>query len=288
MNTFSASNEEIASVLNKIANLLETQDASRFRILAYRKAAGYIYNMDESVSEIIKKKGKEELVSHPNIGESIASLITEYVKSGTSSLLQRLQGEVSPESVFKQVPGIGEDLAGNIAEELDIHSLEELETAAHDGRLEKVSGFGKRRVENVKAILAGMLSQAGRRRLAKTESDREGINPPTVPTLLEIDEEYRQKAEKGALKKIAPKRFNPNNKAWLTIMHEEWDGWNFTVLYSNTALAHDLGRTHDWVVIYFEKNGKEGQYTVVTETMGDLEGKRVVRGREDACREYYQ
>jgi len=179
-----------------------------------------------------------------------------------------------------QVPGIGKELAENIAEEL--------ETSAHDSRFEKVSGFGERRVENVKNSLAGMLSQSGRRRLAKDEPEMEAGNPPPVSTLLKIDEDYRKKTEKGELKKIAPKRFNPDNKAWLPIMHKERDGWNFTVLYSNTALAHNLDRTHDWVVIYFEKNGKEGQNTVVTETKGDLEGKRVVRGREDACRKYYQ
>lgn len=95
MNTFPASNKDVARVLNKIVILLEAQDASCFRITAYRKAAGCIHRLDESVSGIIREKGKEELISHPNIGESIASLVTEYVKSGTSFLLQRLLGEVS-------------------------------------------------------------------------------------------------------------------------------------------------------------------------------------------------
>jgi hypothetical protein len=61
-----------------------------------------------------------------------------------------------------------------------------------------------------------------------------------------------------------------------------------TALFSNTALAHELGRTHDWVVIYFGRDGgPEHQRTVVTETRGPLEGRRVVRGREGECREHY-
>jgi putative hydrolase len=72
-------------------------------------------------------------------------------------------------------------------------------------------------------------------------------------------------------------------------MHENVGGWHFTALFSNTARAHELKRTRDWVVIYFyNDHHEEGQHTVVTETSGPLAGKRVVRGRETECRAYYQ
>ncbi|MAG31267.1 MAG: hypothetical protein CL908_10320 [Deltaproteobacteria bacterium] len=58
-------------------------------------------------------------------------------------------------------------------------------------------------------------------------------------------------------------------------------------MFSNTARAHQLGRTGDWVVIYYERNGDEGQCTVVSEHTGRLAGKRVVRGREEDCESYY-
>jgi hypothetical protein len=41
-------------------------------------------------------------------------------------------------------------------------------------------------------------------------------------------------------------------------------------------------------VLYFHINGgPEAQRTVVTETWGNLAGKRVVRGREDESRRFY-
>jgi hypothetical protein len=40
-------------------------------------------------------------------------------------------------------------------------------------------------------------------------------------------------------------------------------------------------------VIYFEKDGRESQYTVVTEQHGPLHGKRVVRGCENECLSFY-
>ncbi len=62
-----------------------------------------------------------------------------------------------------------------------------------------------------------------------------------------------------------------------------------TVEESNeTARAHELNKIDDWVVLYFERGGSQGQATVVTESHGPLEGKRVVRGREAGCRRYYQ
>jgi hypothetical protein len=76
--------------------------------------------------------------------------------------------------------------------------------------------------------------------------------------------------------------------AGLPILHSDRDAWHFTLLYSNTALAHELKRTHDWVIVYFyDDHHQEGQCTVVTETRGPLTGQRVVRGRELECRDFY-
>ena len=101
---------------------------------------------------------------------------------------------------------------------------------------------------------------------------------PSVALILDIDAQYRRLAGAGKLRTIAPRRFNPNGKRWLPVMHVKRDGWWFSALYSNTARAHELGKTHDWVIIYYEQADYQGQCTVVTETRGVQRGKRVVRG----------
>jgi hypothetical protein len=70
-------------------------------------------------------------------------------------------------------------------------------------------------------------------------------------------------------------------------MHTRREGWSFTILFSNTKRAHELGKTDDWIVIYYERGGVERQSTVMTPGSGTLKGKRVVRGRKDESREYY-
>ena len=103
-----------------------------------------------------------------------------------------------------------------------------------------------------------------------------------------MDRQYLEQACSGELPKIAPKRFNPQSKAWLPILHSEKAGWHFTAMFSNTARAHELDKTHDWVVIYFyDDHHQEGQHTLVTETHGPLQGRRVVRGREAECLRHY-
>jgi putative hydrolase len=87
---------------------------------------------------------------------------------------------------------------------------------------------------------------------------------------------------------ITPRRFNPRGSAWLPVLHTERGERVFHAFFSNTPLAHRLGRTRDWVVIYWDRDGVEGQGTVVTERRGELSGLRVVRGREDECRRHYR
>lgn len=114
------------------------------------------------------------------------------------------------------------------------------------------------------------------------------MDAPSVAVLLEVDREYREKAAAGELPKIAPRRFNPEHKAWLPVLHTRFGPWHFTALFSNTERAHDLHRVYDWVVIYYsDPDDVEGQATVVTERRGALTGERVVRGREPECARYY-
>ena len=109
----------------------------------------------------------------------------------------------------------------------------------------------------------------------------------TVEQLLEIDAEYRRRSSAGELKLIAPRKHNPEGKAWLPIMTVDREGTKVTAVFSNTDRAHELGKTGEWVVVYYEKDGNEERCTVVTESRGDLKGKRVIRGREPECAEYY-
>lgn len=274
-------NAAIAARLREFADILEQQQADGFRIMAYRRGADTVAALSTPVEALVDRDGIKGLTELPGIGRSIASAIAEMLRTGQWSQLERVRGSIEPTRLFRTIPGIGPELAERIHDRLHVDTLEALEVAAHDGRLEGVSGLGPRRAQIIRATLAERL---GRRRVR-----RQGSSPaPPVRLVLAVDGEYRDKAARGVLHKIAPRRFNPAGKAWLPVFHTALEDWFFTALFSNTRLAHELDKTRDWVVIYFHTdNEPENQCTVVTETRGDLEGRRVIRGREGACRAYY-
>jgi hypothetical protein len=281
-----ADNQLCADRLREAADLLEAQGANVFRVAAYRKAADTLVGLDEEVGQILARDGRTGLEQLPGIGRGIAAALAEMVQTGRWMQLERLRGSADPAQLFTVVPGLGHRLAERIHEELQIDTLEALEIAAHDGRLESVPGVGPRRAAAIRASLQSMLTRGRPRREAVAGGGLQA--GPSVETLLAVDRAYREKAAAGKLPTIAPKRFNPTAEAWLPVLHMDRDGWRFTALYSNTAQAHQLDRTHDWVVLYFyDDEHAEGQHTVVTETRGPLAGRRVVRGRERECLSYY-
>ena len=105
--------------------------------------------------------------------------------------------------------------------------------------------------------------------------------------LLDIDSEYRLKVAHKRLPTIAPRRFNPTGAAWLPILHTERGPRHYTALFSNTAHAHELGTVQDRVVIYRDDPDGRGQWTVITGRFGKLQGRRIVRGRENECELLY-
>jgi len=275
-------NQKISVKLNEMADILEQQSANPFRIRAYRRAADTLSTLEDDIGQMLERKGQEGLIALPNIGKGIAASIAEMAATGRWAQLDRLRGSLDPVHLFQAVPGIGPDLARRIHDDLHLDTLEALETAAYDGRLEEVHGMGARRISGLQASLSSLLARPRMRRSYVP------LDGPSVALLLDIDRIYLEKTVAGELPLIAPRRFNPAGIAWLPVLHLEKGEWHFTAMYSNTARAHQLDKTRDWVVVYFyDQHHQEGQHTIVTETHGPLLGRRVVRGREEACRDNY-
>jgi hypothetical protein len=275
------SNRDAARRLDEVAQLLETQGANPFRVRAYRLAAEQLRQLPVPVGEICRTEGVAGLEHIPHVGPILARAIRTLVETGRLPMLDRLRGESEPVALLASVPGVGEVLAERLHHELAIGTLEDLELAVHDGRLASLAGIGPKRLAGITAALA--------QRLGRVRPDRrpEPDSPP-VREILVVDQEYRDKAESGLLPLIAPRRFNPGRRAWLPVLHARVGDRNYTALFSNTFTAHRLGRTHDWVVMYYDGGREEHQCTVVTARQGPLAGRRVVRGREAECLEHYR
>jgi DNA polymerase (family 10) len=258
-----ADNRAVAERLREAAALLKAQDASPYRSNAYRAAADAVERCPRDVGAIFAAEGVRGLDAIPKVGLGIASAIAEMVTHGRWSQLDRLRGGADAVALLQTVPGIGERLAREIHARLKVDTLEDLEVAAAEGRLAVLPAVGARRASAIRAVVAEMLGRVQSSCFASREPHAE----PDAAVLLDVDREYRERAARRP------------------ILHTTRGPWHFTALFSNTALAHRLGRIHDWVVVYFyDADHVERSRTVVTEHRGSLAGRRVVRGREDECR----
>lgn len=276
-----ATNLRIASRLRDYADLLDAQGEDGFRVRAFRRAADQVAGLDRSLASIYGDGGLDALVALPGIGRGIGAAIAEMLTTGQWTQLDRVRGMATPEAVFRSLPGVGDTLARRFAEVVHAETLEDLEAALERPDLH-ITGLGDRRR---RAILSSLHDRLREMRLDRPPEPAE---TPSIELLLDADQVYRERAARDELRRIAPRRMNPERKAWLPIMHLRRGDWHLTALFSNTPRAHALKRTQDWVVLFHHLgDGPEGRSTVVTETSGALAGKRVVRGREAECAAYY-
>lgn len=269
----------IADRLDEVAGILEAQDANVFRVMAYRSAARTVRELERPIDDIVKTRGVEGLLKLPGVGHTLARFIHQLVVTGHLPMLDRLRGESNPVALFRTVPGIGRITAKKLYEEAGIESLEELEVAAYDGRLSKLRLGGKR----IKGIRDSLAARLGRVRPSRGSTATE----PPVKEILDVDSEYRRRVLADELPKIAPRRFNPQHKRWLPILHTTRGERHYSAMFSNTPRAHQLNMTSDWVVIYYDGSKGERQCTVITSHYGPTKGRRIVRGRERESLRHY-
>ncbi len=287
-------NQQLADKLELVSRLLTTQGANRFRASAYQRAADNLRALDKPVWQIYATGGIPALEEIEGVGRTISRALQQLVRGGRWPLLERLEGNDVVEHAFATVPSIGLELAKRIHEALEIETLAELQAAAWDGRLEKLEGFGEKRIRAVRESLDArgrMLKLPSSEPPNDSNADHDLTAVIPVSEILDIDDEYRFKAANDQLPRVAPRRNNPAAQAWLPILHADRADRHYTALFSNTERAHEMGTTHDWVVIYLEDHrnrGQQGRWTVITSRFGSLKGKRIVRGREAECAEYYR
>lgn len=140
--------KDVIKLLEDIALYLEIKGENAFRISAYRKAAQGIERDERSLHEI------DDFTSIKGIGKGTNDTLQVFIETGASPVLQQLQEEV-PEGLLTllDLPGLGGKRIAKLYKELSITNQDELKRACENGSVEKLSGFGKKTVENIlKAI----------------------------------------------------------------------------------------------------------------------------------------
>ena len=134
--------------LNEIALLLEVRGENPFKSRAFAHAARTIGELEEE--DIAPKVRSKEISRLPGIGATTFAVLADLVETGESSYLESLR-ETTPEGLVEmlRIPGLGPTRIHRLHEGLGIESVAELEAAARDGRIAKLSGFGLKTAEKI-------------------------------------------------------------------------------------------------------------------------------------------
>ena len=156
-------NQEIAQLLYRIADILEIQGEIVFKIVAYRRAADAIEHLGRDIRDIWQNDPKN-LRAIQGVGEAIADKIDELLRTGELKYYKKVSKGIPP-GIFDMltIPDVGPKTVARLWKELKITDVAKLEKAARAGKLRKIKGFGARSEEK---ILAGI--EAQRRKKSST------------------------------------------------------------------------------------------------------------------------
>jgi DNA polymerase (family 10) len=157
----SASNRDIARVFTDIATLLQARGDTIFKTRAYSRAADTIDNLQFELADAADDE--DRLRAIPGFGDAIVSKVQELVRTGRLEFFEKLKAEM-PAGVLEltQVPGIGPKTAMRAAEDLGIHSREQLAASIESGQFEQLPRMGKKAAQNILRHLNTRMSQGER------------------------------------------------------------------------------------------------------------------------------
>ena len=143
-------NEEIAQVLSEIADLLEISDEDHFRVLSYRKAAETVADHPRELVTLLAEGGPPALHEVPGVGESLAGKIAELLQTGQITFHQELKAKYPPGLLeLLQIPGLGPKKVALFYRELGIGSVDDLAQAAEQHHLRDLPGMGAKSEEKL-------------------------------------------------------------------------------------------------------------------------------------------
>lgn len=161
-------NAEIATIFDKVADLLEIEGANAFRVRAYRQAAKTVGTMPQSLADMVESG--VDVSRLPTIGHDLADKIAEIARTGHLHLLEEIEQRTPGDlAELMDLPGLGPKRVLALQEMLGITGIDDLLRAARTGELKKLPGFGPKLQEQILRALTTRRGTGKRMRLLIAE-----------------------------------------------------------------------------------------------------------------------
>lgn len=149
----------IARVFTDIGDLLEIKNANPFKVRAYRNAADIVGHMAERIADLTDAQVR----ALPGIGKDLSAKIRELSDTGALAYYDELRQEFPPTILdLLRLQGVGPKTVAMLYAERGIATLDDLETAATEGRLRTLKGMGPKKERLLLRALAEHRTRVGR------------------------------------------------------------------------------------------------------------------------------
>lgn len=144
-------NEEIARLLEIVAELYDISGENPFKARAYLRAAQSIRLLPSDIETVFKSQGLESI---PGVGKSISKQIEEYLKSGRMPILEELSAKIPVEIIeLTKIPHVGPKTAKILFQNYGILTVEDLKEALFTGKLKEVRGISSKTLKKIKDVV---------------------------------------------------------------------------------------------------------------------------------------
>ena len=146
------SNEQVAEIFQRMADLLQAKQENPYRVRAYRRAADALVACEENLDAVAMRGELEQI---PGIGRDLALKIQEYLKSGTIEAYEALRKPLPPEiATWITLPGLSEPLVQQLYFKLGITTLDDLAALVRSHMLRTLPSFSADEADLLMAIEA--------------------------------------------------------------------------------------------------------------------------------------
>jgi DNA polymerase (family 10) len=153
-------NQEIAGVFRRLADLMELGEDNPFKIRAYRTAAETIEDTTTPLADMVSEGGVSRLRELPGVGEAIGGKIVELLETGTFKAYEEIKAKI-PETTLDLlgVDGVGLKTLQILHRRFQIDNLDDFAKFVEGGGLNSVPHIGAKTRERIRASLNELLNQ---------------------------------------------------------------------------------------------------------------------------------
>lgn len=161
-------NGDLARLFHEIGDMLEVKGELVFKTVAYHRAADAIAHSPVDLVSAYRAGTPPRIAG---VGQAISDKIAELATTGRLAFYDRLRTEVPPELVeLLRIPGLGPKTVRQLASELRIESLADLQRAAEAGHIRGLRGMSARTEAQILEGIAHLQSTPDRMLLDRAES----------------------------------------------------------------------------------------------------------------------